>query len=288
VSFFDRIDACNTYDLNHFRSFYVENMRVGWVKHTFAEHLQSWPEIFQVRPSEVTLSAHLRSFEQRTEDVGEVIGELLRRRVIARRHGEMYPVTASSRDRALLLIDRASAPYFGLRAFGQHLNGYVRDEGEIKMWLGRRAQTKWNDPNKLDNMVAGGVPYGIGLHENLAKECWEEAAIPAELVERVIPTGAVTYCAETEKGLKPDVIYCYDLELPRDFMPRCTDGEVEEFVLWPLEKVAQTVRDTEEIKHNCNLVIIDFLIRHGFIAPTDEDYLKLVYSLRNRPMSYPY
>ncbi|MEN8132899.1 MAG: DUF4743 domain-containing protein, partial [Pseudomonadota bacterium] len=187
-----------------------------------------------------------------------------------------------------LLMDRASAPYFGLRAFGQHLNGYVRDKGEIKMWLGRRAHTKWNDPNKLDNMVAGGLPYGIGLHENLAKECWEEAAIPEGLAERAIPTGAITYCAETDKGLKPDVIYCYDLELPRGFIPRCTDGEVEEFVLWSLDRVAQIVRDTEEVKRNCNLVIIDFLIRHGFITPADEDYLELVSSLRNTPIPHAY
>jgi 8-oxo-dGTP pyrophosphatase MutT (NUDIX family) len=287
VSFLDRIDACNIYDLNHFRSFHVESMRVGWVKHAFAEQLKSWPEVFQVGPSAVTVSGHLRSFEQRTEGVAEVIGELLEKGMIARRHGEMYPVTASSRDKALMLMDRASAPYFGLRAFGQHLNGYVRDKGEIKMWLGRRAHTKWNDPKKLDNMVAGGVPYGIGLNENLAKECWEEAAIPAEMIEGVIPTGAITYCAETEKGLKPDVIYCYDLELPKDFKPRCTDGEVEGFVLWPLEKIAQVVRDTEEVKHNCNLVIIDFLIRHGFITPTEKNYLELVHSLRNRPMCYP-
>lgn len=257
---------------------------MGWIKHAFAEQLKSWPEIFEVGPLEVNLSAHLKSFEQRTLGVAKVIGELLAKGMIARRHGEMYPVTASSRDKPLLLMDRASAPYFGLRAFGQHLNGYVRDAGEIKMWLGRRSHTKWNDPNKLDNMVAGGVPYGIGLHENLAKECWEEAAIPLERVERVIPTGAITYCAQTDKGLKPDVIYCYDLELPRDFIPRCTDGEVEEFLLWPLDRVAQIVRDTEQVKRNCNLVIIDFLIRHGFITPADEDYLKLVSSLHITPL----
>lgn len=263
-------------------------MRVGWIKHAFAEQLKSWPDVFEVGPTEVNLSAHLKSFEQRTEVVGEILGELLTKGMIARRHGEMYPVTESSRDEALLLMDRASAPYFGLRAFGQHLNGYVRDAGEIKMWLGRRAHTKWNDPNKLDNMVAGGVPYGIGLYENLAKECWEEAAISAELADSAIPTGAITYCAETDKGLKPDVIYCYDLELPRDFTPRCTDGEVEEFLLWPLDKVAQIVRDTEEVKRNCNLVIIDFLIRHGFITPVDENYLELVSSLHHRPMAHAY
>lgn len=28
------------------------------------------------------------------------------------------------------------------------------------------------------------------------------------------------------EGLKPDVLFCYDLELPRDFVPTPLDGEV--------------------------------------------------------------
>ena len=28
------------------------------------------------------------------------------------------------------------------------------------------------------------------------------------------------------EGLKPDVLFCYDLELPGDFVPRPQDGEV--------------------------------------------------------------
>lgn len=283
MSYLDRIETCNTYDLRHFRPFSVDGLRVGWIKHELADRLNRWPDVFQVMEDEVTVCSQLRSFAQRTEVVREVIATLIEEGVIARRHGEMYPVTNSSRDDALFLIDRASVAYFGLRAFGQHMNGFVRENGAMKMWLGRRVSTKWNEPNKLDNMVAGGLPYGIGLQENLAKEGWEEAALPEELLAGVVPTGAVTYCAETPQGLKPDVIYCYDLELPVDFQPRCTDGEVQEFVLWPVERVAELVRETEEVKRNCNLVIIDFLIRHGYITPADDDYLELVTRLHRAP-----
>lgn len=41
------------------------------------------------------------------------------------------------------------------------------------------------------------------------------------------------------------------------------DGEVESFELWPLARVAETIRTTEEYKPNVALVIIDFLIRCG-------------------------
>ena len=61
------------------------------------------------------------------------------------------------------------------------------------------------------------------------------------------------------------------------------DGEICEFHLWPVEEVARLVRDTFDFKFNCNLVIIDFLIRHGYIAPDHPDYLALVRGLRQCP-----
>ena len=54
------------------------------------------------------------------------------------------------------------------------------------------------------------------------------------------------------------------------------EGEVDEFMLWPGEQVMGKVRDTFEFKFNCNLVIIDFLIRHGVLDPDNEpDYAAL-------------
>ena len=84
----------------------------------------------------------------------------------------------------------------------------------------------------------------------------------------------------TERGGKEDVLYVYDLELPMDFTPRNTDGEVEAFMRLPLAEVAALVHDTDEFKLNCNLVIIDFLIRHGLLPPDHDDYLSLVSGLR--------
>jgi hypothetical protein len=47
-----------------------------------------------------------------------------------------------------------------------------------------------------------------------------------------------------------------------------------------MQKVMQVVETTTEFKFNCNLVIIDFCIRHGLIGPDREDYLDLVQGLR--------
>jgi 8-oxo-dGTP pyrophosphatase MutT (NUDIX family) len=147
------------------------------------------------------------------------------------------------------------------------------------MWIGRRSKEKHTYPGMLDNMVAGGLPYGMTARECLAKECHEEAGIPADLSRRAHPAGAITYCVETHEGLRPDVLYCFDLELPSDFQPVCHDGEIEQFMLMPVAEVARLVRDTEQFKFNCNLVIIDFLVRHGFLGPDDPDYVAIVQGL---------
>lgn len=92
--------------------------------------------------------------------------------------------------------------------------------------------------------------------------------------------GAVTYTLDTPGGVKCDVLFNYDLELPADFVPRNKDGEVAEFWRWPLDAVAARVRDTDDFKFNVNLVVIDFLIRHGYLTPDEPEYLAIVKGLR--------
>ena len=96
--------------------------------------------------------------------------------------------------------------------------------------------------------MAGGQPYGLGIHENLIKECAEEAAIPEQLAAQARATGTVSYVMEWEAGLRDDVLYVFDLELPADFTPRNTDGEIEEFMLWPVGAGAAGDRDDRQLQ----------------------------------------
>ncbi len=60
--------------------------------------------------------------------------------------------------------------------------------------------------------------------------------------------------------------------LPRPWLARCPHA--------PLQEVARLVSETTEFKTNCNLVIIDFLVRHGLVSPEQPGYLTLVRGLR--------
>jgi len=280
MSFLDHIRACNDWDPQGFVPWILDGERIGLLRRAFSEELRRWPAQFDVTPEAVHWLPVATDFAGRSAALAEVSAVLAEQGVVDPLVGEAYPVTPGQRRQARLVIDRACAPSFGVRAFGQHLNGYVRSGEGLKLWIARRAASRRHYPRRLDNLVGGGLPWGLGLAENLRKECREEAGMDARLADQAVAVGAVTYCRASPRGLKPDVMYCYDLELPEDFVPRCTDGEVEAFYLWPVEEVMALVRDTDELKLNCNLVITDFVIRHGYLDPEDPEYLDIVQGLR--------
>lgn len=283
MSFLDRIEECNDHDLSRFRPFRAGDAAAGWVRRDHVGALARFDDVFAVSDDAVTLRPDLDDFRSRSAAMANVAGTLVRNGLIPRLRGEDYGVSGSFSAQPLFTLDRGAVPFFGVRAHGVHLNGFVRDGDGLKMWIGRRARDRPNFPGMLDNMVAGGQPFGISLRDNLIKECAEEADIQPPLAGRAVSVGAITYCVEMDEGLKPDVQFCYDLELPADFTPRNTDGEIEAFRLVPVDEVAAIVRDTSEFKFNCNLVIIDFLVRHGLIPPDHPDYLAIVHGLRRGP-----
>ena len=120
------------------------------------------------------------------------------------------------------------------------------------------------------------------------KECDEEASIPPHIASEAAAVGAVGYATLDAAGnVKRDVLFCFDLEVPLDFIPLPRDGEVESFELRDLDWVLNTLSagGPAGYKPNCNLVVIDFLIRHGVISPLSSKYLNLVQELRN-PLAF--
>lgn len=120
------------------------------------------------------------------------------------------------------------------------------------------------------------------------------------------PVGTVTYRGLSSEGLKPDTLFVYDLELPADFIPQPQDGEVEAFELWSVERVVEALAEAggammaaagggslaaaaappaapryPAFKPNVAVVLIDLLVRHGFVGPdTGPEYAEVVARLR--------
>ena len=280
MSFLDRIRACNRHDLTKFVPFTADGHRVGWVRRDRLDELARHKDVFRIDPTGLTLNSALDGFEARSDAMAMVAADLAARGQIRRVRGEDYAVGVRFDDPPLFRLDRGAVPYFGVRAYGVHMNGFVISPDGLQMWVPRRAADKAVAPGKLDNMVAGGQPIGLTVRENLIKECAEEASIDETLARQAVSVGAIIYCVEIPEGLKPDVHFCFDLEIPADFVPRSEDGEHAAFTLMPIDDVAALVRETDDFKFNCNLVIIDFLIRHGLLGPEDPDFLSIVSELR--------
>lgn len=183
--------------------------------------------------------------------------------------GEAFDVRPSVDAPPVSTIDRGALPAFGVQAIGVHVNGLVRTSDGLSLWVARRAADKALDPSKLDHVVAGGVPAGLTPWDTLIKEAGEEAAIGPSLAARAAPAGRIAYAMMRPEGLRRDVLFCYDLELPPDFTPVPVDGEVAGFELWPIDRVFAVVRDTDDFKFNVNLVLLNLFIRLGMIADAD-------------------
>jgi len=279
MSYLDRINLCNKYDESNKVPFVLEGTRVGQIfKKNEVYCLESG--IFVREAHGLTLKEDCKTFEERTEALRIFAKKALADEVVDAYMNENYPVLTSASAKPLAFIDRGISTLLGTLSFGQHLNAYVMTEEGMKMWIGRRAYNKGYEAGKLDHLVAGGLPYDLSPWENLQKESYEEAGMSEALALQAKEVGFVSYKYDYTYGGKEDIIYCYDLELREDFVPVCTDGEVEAFYLMPIEEVAKIVKETNEFKLNCNLVIIDFLVRHGYIGVEDEDYVAIVKGLR--------
>ncbi len=280
MSYLDRIATCRSWDPAAYRPLVIDGRTLGRVGHGVARTLAGFPEVFVVGDTAVTLAPGLDDFASRSAAVAGVLGEMKARGEIPHWRNEDYPVVARWGDAPALKIERAAAALLGTRRFGVSVNGLVRSADGLSMWVATRAANRQIAPGKLDHLVAGGQPFGLGVGENLIKEAAEEAGIPAGLAAAAIPVGVVSYRCERPEGLLDDVAFCYDLEVPADFVPANTDGEVEAFALWPIEQVLARIRETEDFKFDVALVVIDFAIRHGLIAPDDPDYQEICEGLR--------
>ncbi len=275
----DRLIECNTYDASQFMDFLIENIVVGKIHRSRLDLLKNEPTVFQIRPEQIALHLRFDTPENRTEAVGEVLEKWRKEGIIQGWRDEAYRVSRSFDAPPLMLIERSAAAFFGIMAYGVHLNGITEKEGQIQMWIARRSAQKSRFPGYLDHLVAGGLPAAMNAWDTLIKESAEEAGIPQALATQARPVGAVYYCKEENWGLEREILFVYDLNVPENFTPKNTDGEVEEFFLWPLEKVMEMTANTKEIQPCCHPVIIDFLVRHGYLCPEDLHYSEIVRGL---------
>jgi hypothetical protein len=282
MSFRHHIVSCNNYDPARVVPLFAGRDRVGLLRRDNAAALRRFPDVFAVADDRVNLVAR-GDVAAVSRAVDAVVDALVAEKRVPKWRNETFDVAPRWGAPAVFRLDRGAVPFFGTRAYGVHLNGYLWESGSLHLWVGRRAPDKRVAPDKLDNIVAGGIGNGHGLQETLLKEGEVEASIPRNLTSDALPAGVVSYRMESELGVRDDVLFVFDLEMPADFVPKNQDGEIAHFELMPASAVLDRVRTSDDFKFNVNLVILDFALRHGILRPDDLEYLDVATGL-HRPL----
>lgn len=274
------IAANNSYNPVDYQPFHVAGLPLGRLHGRVVAALADSPFIAQ-NQGVVALKPEAESVEGRTAALDAILHQLIKKGLVAKQRHELYRVAAQFSDAPVALADRALMPALGLLSHGVHCNGFIRDGDAVKLWIARRAANASTDPGKFDHVVAGGQPYNYSLRDNLAKEAAEEADIPRALIDQAKPVGIIRYArTHTPCGVRRDTLFVFDCELPATFTPRNNDGEAQDFRLMDVAEIKQRLLDEDAFKFNVSLVLIDFLIRHGYIGCDEPGYDALVLGLR--------
>lgn len=281
MSALEKIIALNHINHDRYRPLYFNDQKVGAIRIDRINTIKKFPHLFtqthqcsSLSPLSLSFCEQFveSSFETRNIILAEFCDYLKANAIIKEWRNELYPVfkQVDSRREPLFVIERGCIGFLGLPAYGVHINGFVRINDERQMWVAKRSVSRPVAPGKLDQITAGGLPFGLEPLENVIKECEEEASIPKNLSIQANFIHTIRYHAEDERGVKPDYLYVYDLELPIDFIPQSNDGEAELFSLFSLDHVADLVINSDSFKPNSGLVVIDFLIRHDYLPSVPE------------------
>ncbi|KAK2755922.1 hypothetical protein FQN54_005718 [Arachnomyces sp. PD_36] len=166
---------------------------------------------------------------------------------------EVFPVYGLNKE-VVLNIERCASPLFGIVTYGVHAVAYtppLTEGDQVKIWVPRRSYAKETYGGMLDSTAAGGIASGQTPLESIVRECEEEAALSPEFVRKhARAAGMVTnfYVRDERAGgetklLQPECHYIYHLPLPPGVVCKKNDDEVEEFYLWPIDKIKQALKN---------------------------------------------
>jgi 8-oxo-dGTP pyrophosphatase MutT (NUDIX family) len=272
---------------NRYRPLRVAAATAGWVDDARAARLAAMKDVFDVRDDGIAFAAGLDNVASRSAALDQVARILASEGRLTAWRDERYAVGPHFGAPPWFHLERAAARFFGILTYAAHVNGVVRGDEGVRMWLARRSATKAIDPGLLDNLVGGGIAAGQSVATTVIKEAWEEAGIAATLAECAQRTNAVRICREQPDGLQRETIYVHDLWLPPAFAPAGQDGEAVDHRLVTLPDAIRLIavdEGVDAVTADASLVILDFLMRRGAIDPDADEYAELA-SFRDPPMS---
>lgn len=279
-----RLKSLNNLDLDGvvnegYLPFVCDNATVGLVSPEVLVQLKQFHSVFTITKDRVSFSHNMDTVEARSAGLDSVMLELRDRGMFSNAllgwRNESYEIRNKFSDPTSFYCERAASPLLGVRKYGVQINGYVRHSSlGMCLWLQQRSLLKPTWPGMMDNFVGGGVTEGLSVAETAVKEAAEEAGIDEVLAAKLVPCGSISFLHKTDRGIHPNTEFVFDLELPEHFVPINTDGEVGGWTLVPIERIVDVIC-SDKFKITSTPVVIDFLVRRGFVTP-DQELLDLL------------
>lgn len=243
--------------------FYVGNIPAGSVAHEHLPGLRQYAPWLAVTDRAVTLDL---PEHRRDEALHELHQRLRNEGVLEGWRDELFPLWDANSGSVLARIERCAARFWGSLTRGAHANGYVADEQgrPLQLWVARRSPHKSTDPNRLDNLVGGGIPYGQTPREALVREAWEEAGLQPQQVSAATVHGILELHRDIPQGCQWEWLYVFDLPLSAQVQPQNQDGEVAEFFTVGADE-ALDLALSGEMTEDAALVSVDFALRHHWV-----------------------
>lgn len=229
------LQANFTNDLTGYKPLLMLGQPIGYINSIWSERLvRDLGQMCSIDDAYVTLheqdplalSDMLQTMGRQWHKTGELSGW----------RNELFDVKNHD-GKVLFQLERALFRPFGLLSQSVHINGLYLDADQTQLWIGTRSPFKAVDPNKLDNLVGGGITTQETVHEAAIREAEEEAGVPAALLQQAKPALTCLSQRHVSRGLHREYLHIYHLDLPLTFQPQNQDGEVAEFHLYCPETI---------------------------------------------------
>ncbi len=179
---------------------------------------------------------------------------------------EFFLVQDPHSNEPLFPLERSAFRPLGFLSQAVHINGLTLVDQAPQFWIGTRSPFKAVDPNKLDNLVGGGVSAGETIPEAMRREGWEEAGLSETDLGALIQKSRCLSLRAVSRGLHREYLHIFDCWLPASITPQNQDGEVAEFNLMTPAEVAAAIIN-QRFMNDATLATLDCLLRLGYISP---------------------
>lgn len=208
-------------------------------------HSESW----------LSLGDHLQNLALHWKQIGVLQGW----------RNELFDV-CDREGRCLFSLERAAFRPLGLMSHAVHLNGLTFCHNEWHFWIGRRSAYKAVDPNKLDNLVGGGVASNESVQQALQRETEEEAGILLNDLDCPLASKSRLHSLRpVARGLHNEILHIFDLVLAPSVRPQNQDGEVDMFERMSVPEVVEAM-SKGVMMADAQLVTLDAFLRYGLIS----------------------